>query len=288
MQVPASCGALSLRHEAPQRGALSSRPPRGRPASQRCAAPGSGSGTACCSWHSRAGLPAPLPSGTGGLVPAFPGGRPGGTRTGGPPGPWRAAVGPGGAPHPVRAALGPGLGGGSGAICVGSDIGSGRDTGSGSDIGSGSERQRECRCRPWPSPPEGPGSTRRPRGAGGDGLPMRAPTRCSQDAGNHCVLRPAQRHEWQHEPACRRPGGPLCPDHVADHLQLWQRERGLPLQPPAGQSPPAPRPQEVGREKRVPASLWEQDPDCPLPPMRHCHQLQPPPGHPPGHGHRRG
>ncbi|XP_031986288.1 alpha-N-acetylgalactosaminide alpha-2,6-sialyltransferase 6 isoform X1 [Corvus moneduloides] len=35
--------------------------------------------------------------------------------------------------------------------------------------------QRESRCRPWPSPPQGPGSTRRPRGAGGDGLPMRAP-----------------------------------------------------------------------------------------------------------------
>lgn len=42
--------------------------------------------------------------------------------------------------------------------------------------------------------PHQPGSLGTMGQAGGNHVPCR----CSQDAGNHCVLRPAQRHEWQH------------------------------------------------------------------------------------------
>lgn len=90
------------------------------------------------------------------------------------------------------------------------------------------------------------------------GTPLEMLRGAGLDADTHGVRAAADALTPPAEPACRRPGGPLCPHHVADHLQLRQRERGLPLQPPAGQSPPAPQPQEVGGEKRVPARLWEQ------------------------------
>lgn len=60
------------------------------------------------------------------------------------------------------------------------------------------------------------------------------------------------------EPARRRLRASLRPAHAADHLQLQQWHRGVPLQCTAGQSPAAPQPAALGGEQRVPACLREQ------------------------------
>ncbi|XP_063030392.1 alpha-N-acetylgalactosaminide alpha-2,6-sialyltransferase 6 isoform X2 [Melospiza melodia melodia] len=186
-------------------------------------------------------IPAARTGALGGSVPVFPGGSPDPGRAalgpGGAPDPGRAALGPGGAPEPGRvalgpggalpsrraalgpggslhlgrAALGPGLSGGGAlgigsAISNGSDISNGRGNGTGIgsalNIGSGIERRCEPRCRH--------GRARRraraapaARGAQEVTDPHESPrqARCSRVTGDRCVLRLAQRHEWQHAPA---------------------------------------------------------------------------------------